>query len=82
MKKKVKRATIIRTAALVLAIINNALAIAGKSPLPFGDETVTEAISLALTVAAAITAWWKNNSFTQPAIEADERLENKNLRKI
>ena len=73
--KKVKKETIIRTAVLLLEIVNNALAIAGKSPLPFDDQTVTEVISFAFTTAASLVTWWKNNSFTQAAIEADEALD-------
>ena len=73
--KKIKKETIIRTAVLLLAIANNALAIAGKSPLPFDDQTVTEVISFAFTTGASLVAWWKNNSFTQAAIEADEMLD-------
>lgn len=73
--KKISKGTIIRTAILVLAIINNALAIAGKSPLPVDDQTVTEVISFAFTTGAAFVAWWKNNSFTPEAIAADETLK-------
>lgn len=73
--KKIKKETIIRTAVLLLAIANNVLAIAGKSPLPFDDQTVTEVISFAFTTGASLVAWWKNNSFTQAAIEADEMLD-------
>lgn len=71
-KKKPSKATIIRTVILVLAIANNALAIAGKSPLPIDDQTVTEVISFVFTTVAAFVTWWKNNSFTQKAIEADD----------
>lgn len=72
MKKMPSKATIIRTAVLLLAIINNALLIAGKSPLPISDETMTQVISFIFTTVAALVAWWKNNSFTQKAIEADD----------
>lgn len=75
MKKKPSKATIIRTIILVLAIVNNALAIAGKSPLPIDDEMVTEVVSFVFTTGAAIVTWWKNNSFTQKAIEADEKYK-------
>lgn len=75
MKRKPSKATIIRTIILVLAIANNALAIAGKSPLPIDDEMVTEVVSFVFTTGAAIVAWWKNNSFTQKAIEADEKYK-------
>lgn len=72
-KKAPSKATIIRTAVLVFAIVNNALAIAGKSPLPIDSDTLTQAISFGFTTAASLVAWWKNNSFTQKAIEADQR---------
>lgn len=72
--KNISKGTIIRTAVLVLAIINNALAIAGKSPLPIESETLTEIISFAFTTGAAFSAWWKNNSFTDAALEADKLM--------
>lgn len=75
MKKKPSAATITRTIILVLAIANNALAIAGKSPLPISNEEVTEVVSFAFTTVAALVAWWKNNSFTQKAIAADETFK-------
>ena len=74
-KKTPSKATVIRTAVLVLAIINNALAIAGKSPLPIDSETLTDVISFGFTTAAAFVSWWYNNSFTQKAIEADETFK-------
>ena len=70
-----KKETIIRTAILVLALINNALTLFGKSPIPIDDETLSALLSLIITTAAAIWAWWKNNSFTKHAIKADEYLE-------
>ena len=71
----ISKGTIIRTACLLLAIVNNALAIAGKSPLPVDDAMLTEVISFVFTVVAAITAWWKNNDFTPEAIEAGKVLK-------
>lgn len=73
---KIKKGTIIRTACLVLAIINYALTVAGKSPLPIESETLTEVISFVFTTVASMVAWWKNNSFTQKAIEADEMMNS------
>ncbi len=74
-KEKVTTATIIRTVCLVLALINQGLTIAGYSPLPIEDETVSQAISLAATVITSLVAWWKNNSFTQKAIRADKTFK-------
>lgn len=74
--KNVSKGTIIRTACLVLAIVNNALAIVGKSPLPIDDVMLTEVISFVFTVVTSVLAWWKNNSFTLPAIKADEYMKD------
>lgn len=63
--------TIIRTILLAVTIINSFLALFGKSPLPIDSDTVTQLVSLILTVIAAVAAWWKNNSFTSAAIEGD-----------
>lgn len=71
---KIKAETIIRTVVLVLALINNTLTMTGHSVLPVTDEQVSELLSLAFTIGAALWAWWKNNSFTKAAIAADEVL--------
>lgn len=68
---KVKTETIIRTAVLVLALINQVLTASGHSILPVTEDQVAEIISLAITIGASVWAWWKNNSFTQAALEAD-----------
>lgn len=72
---KVSKGTIIRTACLILAIINNALALYGKSPLPIENDMVAEIVSFVFTVSASLAAWWKNNSFTTAAIEADKIMK-------
>lgn len=79
MKKKIEKGTIVRTAVLAFALINQVLTISGYNPLPFTDDEFRQAVSMILTVGASLWTWWKNNSFTQAAITADEYL--KNLRK-
>ena len=77
MKKiNITKGTLIRTILLVLALINQILAVFGKSPIPIDDDTLTNLISTAWTVIASLIAWWKNNSFTDKAIKADEVLKN------
>lgn len=77
----ISKGTIIRTACLVLAIINNALAIAGKSPLPIDDATLTEVISFAFTAVASVVAWWENNDFTPEAIAGTELMKELKAKK-
>ena len=72
---KIKKETVIRTIVLALALINQVLTIFGISVIPIADDQVTEFISLAFTIGASVWAWWKNNSFTRNAIEADNILE-------
>jgi len=70
-------ATWARTICLIVALLN--------SPLPIDNEQLQQLVSTLITVVVAIISWWKNNSFTKEAIEADElfarlRAEN-NARK-
>ena len=69
--KKPSISTIVRTAVLILALINQGLALAGKSPLPIQDEDISNMVSFVVTGITSLIAWWNNNSFTQAAIEAD-----------
>ena len=71
----VKKETIIRTIVLIVALINQALTLSGKNPLPFEDDEIVNVLSYAFTAAASLWAWWKNNSFTQNAIKADKVLD-------
>lgn len=73
--KEIKTDTIVRTILLALAIINQILAIAGKDKLPFTDDQVYQAVSLIATIVTSVVAWWKNNSFTQAALAADEEMK-------
>lgn len=71
---KVDASTIARTICLALALVNQVLTILGHSMINIDDETITIAVSTIWTIVASIIAWWKNNSFTDAAIEADKYL--------
>lgn len=72
---KIKPATIARTAVLALALANQILSVAGLSPLPIDSATLEPWVTTGLTTAAALWAWWNNNSFTPEAIRADELMK-------
>jgi len=72
MKKKISAGTLTRTAVLGLALANQLLSAAGKPLLPIESTQLEQMISAGFTVGAALAAWWKNNSFTAAAIEADD----------
>ncbi len=69
-----KKETLIRTVALIAALVNQILTALGKNPLPFSQEELYQGLSLAATAAVSLWAWWKNNSFTAAAVEADRYL--------
>lgn len=73
-KEKVEKGTIVRTVALIFALVNQILTVSGHNALPFSEGEIGQAMSMALTAAASLWAWWKNNSFTQAAIKADGQL--------
>lgn len=79
---KVSKETIIRTIVLFVTLLNTILTSSGKNPLPFSDEELYTGLSTIATTAAAIWAWWKNNSFTQEAIEADKIMHDSKKNKV
>lgn len=70
----VKIDTIARTIVLFIALANQVLAIAGKEVFPVTEDQVYQGVTLIVTIGASVWAWWKNNSFTKNAIEADNVL--------
>ena len=75
MQENVKTETIIRTVCLIIALINQLLIGLGKQPIPIEDKEIYTLVSTIVTIVLALRCWWKNNSFTAPAIKADIYLE-------
>ena len=71
----IKTETIIRTVCLIIALVNQLLIGLGKQPIPIEDKEIYTLVSTLVTIVLAIRCWWKNNSFTVPAIKADLYLE-------
>lgn len=69
---KIKTGTIVRTVVLILTLVNTVLSGMGKNPLPWSEDELYSGVSAVATVCAALWSWWKNNSFTQVAIMADD----------
>ena len=75
MNLKISTGTVARTACLLLALTNQVLSALGKPVLPIESQTVEQLVTAGITTVAALIAWWKNNSFTQAALEADKTYE-------
>ena len=73
-KPTVTPGTIARTLILALALINQILTASGHSIIAVSDDDINTLITTGFTVISALIAWWKNNSFTRPALKADEVL--------
>ena len=69
---KISSGTIARTVVLVLALVNQVLSVLGYKIIPIEDEQVNDFITMLFTIGSALAAWWKNNSFTEAAIEGDK----------
>ena len=72
---KVKVDTVVRTICLIIALANQLLIWFGKERIPFTDDEIYQAVSYIALAVVALWSWWKNNSFTQPALKADEYME-------
>ena len=63
-----------RTIVLLLALVSQLCVILGKRTEAIDIEQWQEYVTYALTVIGSIWAWWKNNSFTDKAQNADKLL--------
>lgn len=70
--KNISAGTIARTIILALALVNQLLSVTGHAVLPIEDAQIEILVSTIWTMVAAMVAWWKNNSVTEAAIEADK----------
>lgn len=68
--------TWVRTGVLILALINQALIMFGITKTEIELEQWTQYVSYIFTVVTAIWSWWKNNSFTDKAQEADAMINS------
>ena len=72
---EIKTQTVIRTVVLIVALTNQILAITGKEQLPIYENDIVQALTVIATIVSSVWAWWKNNSFTEPALYADAYME-------
>ncbi len=68
---KVSTGTIVRTVILALALFNQVMVATGHPVIDLENDTVETFVNTAATIITAIIGWWKNNSFTGPALIGD-----------
>ena len=65
-----------RTIVLIIALFSQFLVVFGKATKTIDIEQWTVYVSYVTTAIASVWAWWKNNSFTNKAQEADKLLRS------
>lgn len=71
----IKKSTIVRTILLLIVLINLILKAFGINLIPVDENIIYNIVELVIEIAIIIVAFWKNNSFSEKAIKADEFLK-------
>lgn len=72
---KITKGTIIRTIALAVVLLNLLLKALGKPLIDYDEGTVMYWLEYIIEMAVILVTFWKNNSFSENAIKADEFLK-------
>lgn len=72
---KVTKATIVRTILVFLVIINFCLEKCGYDVIPADESVILMFVETGIEIAVIIVGFWKNNSYSKKAIQADEFLK-------
>ncbi len=73
---KISKGTIVRTIMLIIVLVNMILQHFGIDVIKVDESEVLSLVETVINLAVIIVAFWKNNSFTDKAIKADEFLKN------
>lgn len=73
---KISKGTIVRTIMVVIVIVNMILKHFGIDVINVSESEILSLIEAVIEIATIIVAFWKNNSFTENAIKADEFLKS------
>lgn len=65
-----------RTIVLLIALINQVLAILGKGKIEIAESDIYQICTLVFTFVSAIWSWWKNNSFSVSAQDGDAVMKS------
>ncbi|MFS0561113.1 phage holin [Terribacillus sp. 179-K 1B1 HS] len=71
--------TIIRTAVLIIALINQFLIAYDLTPIPGTEDTWGKVLSSTFTIVAAGVTWFKNNYITAKGQKQKEVLQKEGL---
>ena len=72
---KISKGTIVRTVMLIIVVLNMILKHFGLDVINVSESEILSAVEMLIELAVIIVTFWKNNSFTDKAIKADEFLK-------
>ncbi len=72
---KISKGTITRSILLFVVVLNMLLRKMGKSPLNITEGTAEYFVEALIEILVIAASFWKNNSFSENAIKADEYLK-------
>lgn len=72
---KISKGTIVRTVMLVIVLLNMILQRFGLDIINVEESEILALVEILIELAVIVVTFWKNNSFTDKAIKADEFLQ-------
>lgn len=72
---KISKGTIVRTIMLVIVLVNMILQHFGLDIINVDESEILSLVEILIELAVIVVTFWKNNSFTEKAIKADEFLK-------
>lgn len=72
----ISKSTIVRTILTIIVLVNFILERCGVDLICTDESTIAMIIETIIEIAIIIVGFWKNNSFSENAIKADEFLKN------
>lgn len=72
---KITKGTLVRTALIILVVINLILERCGIDVIPTDESMILMFVETIIELASIFVGFWKNNSFTEKAIKADKFLK-------
>lgn len=72
---KITKGTIVRAIMMILVVVNLVLEKCGIDVIRTDESAILMLVEAVIELAVIVVGFWKNNSFTQAAIKADEFLK-------
>jgi SPP1 family holin len=72
---KISKGTLVRTILIVIVLLNIILEKLGVDVIQADESEIAMLVETIIKIAVIVVGFWKNNSFSEKAIKADEFLK-------